>query len=257
MQPGFSKKIRYFSAIILMPMYRKCLLLLCCLLMVRLVSAQLPAPDGYHLMADQVYTTAGQWQGKMDLYLTQKAEKPTPLVIFIHGGGWVHGRKEDEKDFSVFFGLQYAVANVEYRLADVAPAPAAIQDCRCALFYLIGNAKKLNLDVQHVVVMGGSAGGHLALMTALLGNDHRFDQNCAYTDKFHISAIVDKYGPTDLNRWEAIRKASKASSAWMGGRADDTVWVNTLSPISYITKNAPPTLIIHGDKDHTVPPQQS
>src|SRR5690349_20728504 len=101
--------------------------------------------------------------------------------------------------------------------------------------------------------MGISAGGHLALMTGLLGNDHRFDQACSYSDKFHISVIIDKQGPADLNRWETIGKPGKASSAWLGGKENDTVFVNTLSPISYVSKKSPPTLIIHGDKDNTVP----
>lgn len=219
--------------------------------------AQLPAPADYKLLADQVYTTAGEWEGKMDIYLPENVLGPRPLMIFIHGGGWVHGSKEKEKEFASFFDDKYAVANIEYRLADVAPAPAAIEDCRCALFYLIKNAGKLNLDIKRIGVMGISAGGHLALMTGLLGKDHRFDQHCNATDSFNISLIIDKQGPADLNRWENVRKPNKASSAWLGGRGEDTVFINTVSPISYVSKNAPATLIIHGDKDNTVPMQQS
>ena len=235
----------------------KVLFSICALLLVKLNYAQLPAPENYNLLPNQVYATVGQWNGKMDLYLPKAANKPTPFIIFIHGGGWVHGSKEKEKEFAAFFNDNYAVANIEYRLADAAPAPAAIEDCRCALFYLIANAKKLNLDTRHIGIMGISAGGHLALMTGLLGKDHRFDKNCTPTASFHVSVIIDKQGPADLNRWESVRKPEKASSAWLAGRGNDTVFVNTLSPISYITKNAPPTLIIHGDKDHTVPLQQS
>src|SRR5690606_5817577 len=118
-------------------------------------------PEGYKAQIDVVYTQVNGWDGRMDLYTNPNSEKPTPVVINIHGGGWNHGVKESQTGYGSFFKNGYAVANVEYRLVDVAPAPAAIQDVRCALIYLYKHAKELNIDTNKIVVMGGSSGGHL------------------------------------------------------------------------------------------------
>jgi acetyl esterase/lipase len=117
-------------------------------------------PENYLAKIDVVYTRVNNWDGRMDLYTNPDAEKPTPLVINIHGGGWNHGAKETQTGFGSFFNNGYAVANVEYRLVDVAPAPAAIQDVRCALIYIYRHAEELNIDTNKIVVMGGSSGGH-------------------------------------------------------------------------------------------------
>ncbi|MFD0989905.1 alpha/beta hydrolase fold domain-containing protein [Mariniflexile jejuense] len=154
-------------------------------------------PDGYQSQIDVVYTQVNGWNGRMDIYTNPTTKTPTPIVINIHGGGWNHGEKESQTGFGSWFKNGYAVANVEYRLVNVAPAPAAIEDVRCALIYIIKNAKALNIDTNKIVIMGGSSGGHLALMTGLLGNDKRFDTNCNHDKTIKIAAIVDKYGVTD------------------------------------------------------------
>ena len=97
----------------------------------------------------------------MDLYLPPKTNKPTAIVINIHGGGWNHGVKESQGGFSTFFKAGFAVANIEYRLTGQATAPAAVEDTRCALIYLVKNAKALNIDVNKIVIMGGSRVGIL------------------------------------------------------------------------------------------------
>ena len=137
---------------------------------------QVEYPSGFSARLDVVYTKVkdlptGQacWEGKMDLYFPPKEKGPSPVVINIHGGGWNKGVKESQTGFSTFFKAGFAVANIEYRLTSQATAPAAIEDTRCALIYLIKNARELNIDVNKIVIMGGSAGGHLALMGGLLG----------------------------------------------------------------------------------------
>jgi acetyl esterase/lipase len=121
-------------------------------------------PAGFTSQLNVVYTKVKGWEGKMDIYMPSKTNKPTPVVINIHGGGWNKGVKESQTGFNTFFKAGYAVANIEYRLTQQATAPAAIEDTRCALIYLIKNADALNIDVNKIVIMGGSAGGHLALM---------------------------------------------------------------------------------------------
>lgn len=141
------------------------------------VFAQVPA--GVLQKLNVVYAINNGWEGKLDYY-QQTTKKKIPLVIYIHGGGWVHGNKNAEYDkIKVFIENGYSVANVEYRLANQSAAPAAIEDVNEAINYLLKNAKILNFDVNKVVVMGGSAGAHLALLAGLqsqskIYNHHKF-----------------------------------------------------------------------------------
>jgi acetyl esterase/lipase len=215
-------------------------------------------PEGFTSKIDVIYTTAKDWEGRMDLYLPPASKGPSPIVINIHGGGWNKGVKESQTGFSTFFKMGYAVANIEYRLSDQASAPAAVEDARCALIYLIKNAKELNIDVNKIVIMGGSAGGHLALMAGLLGNDHRFDTNCPGVENIKVAAIINKYGITNVWDWgngERIR--SKSMARWLGDRKDDRKFAMSVSPINYINKDNPPVFIVHGDADPVVPYEHS
>jgi acetyl esterase/lipase len=214
-------------------------------------------PEGYTAQLDAVYTKADGWDGRMDLYLPPKEKGPSALIINIHGGGWINGVKESQGGFSGFFKAGYAVANIEYRMADQAKAPAAVQDTRCALIYLIKNADALNIDVNKIVIMGGSAGGHLALMGGLLANDNRFDVNCASVKNIKVLAIIDKYGITDVNDWAYGLMKSKSAIKWLGNNATNDAFIKSVSPVSYLTKNSPPIFIVHGDADPTVPIQES
>ena len=210
-------------------------------------------PNNYKALIDVVYTKVGQWEGKMDIYLPQQDETSTPLVINIHGGGWNHGSKESQTGFGSFFKRGYAVANVEYRLVDVAPAPAAIEDVRCALIYLLNHSKQFNIDANKIVIMGGSSGGHLALMCGLLANDRHFDSNCEYNGEIKVAAIIDKYGVTDLvplNNWGSAKR-------WLGNGFGNLDFVKSVSPIYFVDKNSPPIFIVHGDSDPIVPYSQS
>ncbi len=215
-------------------------------------------PVGFTAQLNVVYATVNGWEGKMDFYLPPNTGKPTAIIMNIHGGGWNHGVKESQSGFTSFFKAGYAIANIEYRLTGQATAPAAVEDTRCALIYILKNAKSLNIDVNKVVVMGGSAGGHLALMAGLLGNQHIFDTNCDSAQKVKVAAIVNKYGITDVWDWAYGKNiTSKSATKWLGNKAKDEVFAKSVSPIQYVTKNAPPTFIVHGDADPTVPYQQS
>jgi acetyl esterase/lipase len=214
-------------------------------------------PAGFSRQIDVVYTHVGDWDGRMDVYLPAKGSKPTPVVINIHGGGWNHGTKEEQGGFSAFFKAGYAVVNVEYRLVQVAKAPGCIEDIRCALAYVIKNAKALNIDIDKIVISGGSSGGHLALMGGLLENDHRFDTNCPGVDNIKVAAIIDKYGIASVWDWGYGVIKSKSATNWLGVHATDKDFAMSVSPVTYVKKSSPPTIIIHGNADTTVPYQQS
>jgi acetyl esterase/lipase len=215
-------------------------------------------PTGFTRQIDVVYAKGKDWEQKLDIYLPPNNGKSTPVVINIHGGGWNHGTKESQTGFNTFFKMGFAVVNIEYRLTPQATAPAAVEDTRCALIYVIKNANTLNIDPNKVVVMGGSAGGHLALMAGLLANDHRFDGNCPGVDNIKVAAIIDKYGITDVWDWGYGKNVtSKSAGRWLGDKAKDEAFAKTVSPLQYVNKNNPPVFIAHGDADPTVPYQQS
>jgi acetyl esterase/lipase len=215
-------------------------------------------PKEYVAQIDVVYTKVKDWEGRADLYISPNAIKPTPVLINIHGGGWKSGVKETQGGFNTYFKAGFAVANMEYRLSGQATAPAAVEDTRCMLIYLIKNAKALNIDPNKIIIMGGSAGGHLALMGGLLANDHRFDTNCSGVENVKVAAIIDKYGIMDVWDWTyGPEHKSSSPKLWLGDKAKDDAFIKSVSPISYVTKNSPPIFIVHGDADPTVPYQQS
>lgn len=215
-------------------------------------------PAGYTEQIDVVYTKVNDWEGKLDLYLPPAQNGPSPIVINIHGGGWNKGNKESQTGFSGFFKRGYAVANIAYRLTGVATAPAAVEDTRCALIYLINNAKKLNIDPNKIVIMGGSAGGHLALMGGLLENNPIFDTNYKGAKNIKVAAIIDKYGITDVWDWGyGTLKTSKSATSWLGDKAKDKDFAKSVSPLYQVKKTSPPVFIVHGDADPIVPYEQS
>lgn len=214
-------------------------------------------PPGYTSSLNVIYTTAPGWEGKMDLYLPPKEKGLSPAIINIHGGGWLNGTKDTQGGFNSYFKAGFAVANIEYRLSGQATAPAAVEDTRCALIYLIKNAKALNIDVNRIIIMGGSAGGHLALMGGLLANDHRFDTNCAGEKNVKVAAIIDKYGIVDVGEKRYGKFRSGSEKKWLGDKVNDQNFIASVSPIEIVKKDSPPIFIVHGDADPTVPIQQS
>ncbi|WP_029164136.1 alpha/beta hydrolase [Anaerophaga thermohalophila] len=215
-------------------------------------------PEGFQDDIDVVYKVVEGWQGKLDVYYNKSSKEPTPLVINIHGGGWNHGEKESQRGFNNFFKNGFAVANVEYRLVDIAPAPAAVEDVRCALLYMIRHAEKYNIDTQRIVLMGASAGGHLALMAGLLNHNSLFDNDCDKVDiPFKIAGIINKYGVTDLTPVPKGDWNYSSVLKWLGTGKNSVEFAASVSPISYVDADSPPVFIVHGDADPIVPYSQS
>ena len=215
-------------------------------------------PDGYTSIIDAVYTRVGDWEGKMDLYVDLHSKQKLPVLLNIHGGGWNHGNKESQNGFNIFFKEKFAVANVEYRLVQTAYAPGAIEDIRSAIEYLKVNHLKFNLDPDNIILMGASAGGHLALMGGLLGNDRRFDKYCKNNSTdMKIKAVIDKYGPVDFTKKDDKFYNYKSLIWWMGEKSDSSDFRRLISPITYISDKSPHILIIHGTDDPIVPYSQS
>jgi acetyl esterase/lipase len=236
--------------------------------------AQTPAPDAQGIVAlwqkvrtipNVTYVKANGIEEKLDVYAI-RGQAPSPVVIFIHGGGWVQGTKEGSALSALpFIGMGYSVVNVEYRLANVSLAPAAIEDCRCALKWVIAHAKEqqYNFDASRIVIAGASAGGHLALTTGMLRPSDGFDRMCYTMDDPKIAAIVDFFGIADLpDMLEGPNKKPfpenwPYTTQWIGNQPNRMEIAKAASPMTYVRAGLPPTISIHGDKDPLVPYEHS
>jgi acetyl esterase/lipase len=216
------------------------------------------AGNQYTVMPDVVYGVQNNYQLKLDLWRNQSAKQPVPTVIYIHGGGWVFGdRTGATPQLFPYFQRGWNIVNVEYRMAYVSPAPAAVEDCRCALKWVIRNAKQYNLDVTRIVLTGHSAGGHLSLTSGMLTPDAGLDVECPGDEVLKVAAIVDWFGPTDVN--DILQGPNKKTYAeeWLGTQANREAIAKRASPLTYVSASNPPIIMIHGDVDAVVPYEQS
>jgi acetyl esterase/lipase len=239
---------------------RTCIAAIVCVLAATAAAAQTPTAawaagvaNDYQVFPDITYLTATNWEAKLDVY-TPRGAGPHPTVLHIHGGGWTGGSRESVILRAMpFLEMGLAVVNISYRLARVAEAPAAVEDCLCALRWVIRNAKQYNLDVTRIVVTGYSAGGHLALTTGMIPASAGLDRQCPGSEELKVAAIVNWYGITDVA--DLLDGANRRTYAvqWLGSRPDRVDVARRLSPMAYVRRDLPPTLTIHGDADPTVP----
>jgi acetyl esterase/lipase len=209
----------------------------------------------YSVDANITYQVAGGLPSKLDVYVPRGRPKPHPTVIYIHGGGWVKGSKEQyTMELLPFLQRGMAAVNVAYRLAGSASAPAAVADCRCALRWVGDHAEQYGLDLSRVVVAGHSAGGHLSLMTGMLDPAAGLDNECPGKLPIpRVAAIVDFYGVTDVA--DLLKEPNRRPFAvqWIGTTSRPEELAKRLSPLTYVRKGLPPVFAVHGDADETVP----
>jgi len=161
--------------------------------------------------------------------------------------------------------MGWNVVNVEYRMARVSLAPAAVEDCLCALRWVGAHAKDFNFDLSHLVVTGESAGGHLALTTGMIPTSAGLDRQCpggGFTSNTiaelpKVAAIISWYGITDLNDMLAGPNLRTYAVEWFGSIPDQAVIAKRVSPLTYVRAGLPPVLMIHGDSDPIVPYTQA
>jgi len=222
-------------------------------------------PAGVRVMKDMEY---GQGSGRpllLDLYLPEKSENPSPLIIWIHGGAWLAGSKDGGSPALQFTTTGFAVAHVGYRLSGEAAFPAQINDCKGAIRWLRANAKQYNINPEKFLVWGSSAGGHLAALVGTTGNVKDLEGTVNdLKESSRVQAVIDWFGPTDLlrmNETESDRRhdaPNSAESRLIGGPIlENKDKAAKASPTTYITKDMPHFLIMHGDHDLEVPIRQS
>lgn len=226
--------------------------------------------NAYTLVPNITYRTVSNWDAKLDIIQPRGLTAPNPTLINYHGGGWTAGTKESVTiSLLPYLQMGWSVVNVEYRLSDVALAPAAVEDSRCALRWVYKNAKQYNFDLKRIVTTGNSAGGHLAIIAAMLPASAGMDNTCAgdraggsnapgpnNTDELKVAAVVDWYGITDVNELLGGPNMKSYAVAWLGAMLNREEIAKQVSPMTYVRAGIPPLISVHGDADPTVPYSQ-
>ncbi|MGZ3777573.1 MAG: alpha/beta hydrolase fold domain-containing protein [Mucilaginibacter sp.] len=251
---------------------KKTLIFICLAIIALKVSAQSTNrvldifPKGTVLYDDLSYANDTLKKHLLDIYLPTQGKDSYPLIIWIHGGAWMSNDKYADMGYmkqtlKSFVDSGYAVASIDYRWSTMAIFPAQIQDCNQAIEYLYQHAEKYKIDRKRFALIGFSAGGHLANLVGLSNNDFVKD---FYTDgkkpHFKIRLVLDFYGPANLFTLKGndSKDAKNPINLLLGGTVTDKPdLAKEASPITYIDKNDPPFLIVQGEKDESVNPDQA
>jgi acetyl esterase/lipase len=223
-------------------------------------------PEGTKALRNLAYVTNGHDRQKLDLFIPPGATNPLPLIIWVHGGAWLGGSKEQNPALP-YLQQGYAVASLNYRLSQHAIFPAQMEDCKAAVRWLRAHAKEHNLDPDRFAAWGASAGGHLVALLGTAGDVKQFDVGSHLEFSSRVQAVVDFFGPTDLLQMGKQAPADSMinhdspdapEAKLIGGPVQENKKkAAAANPITYVSKTAPPFLILHGDKDNLVPYQQS
>ncbi len=235
-------------------------------------AAAVSLPAGVRMERDLAYIPDEDEAQRLDLYLPMTAPaRPLPLIVHIHGGGWIGGSKYPCPLLNMV-GRGYAVASIEYRFSQKAVFPAQIQDCQAALRWLRAHSAEYHLDPEKVGVIGGSAGGHLSALVGMAGGKNAFPKIGGHDDvSDRVNCVCNIYGPanfaTVMKQAEDdanVRNVFKFNmpgdpySALIGVSLNsDPEKTNAVSPVHYASKENPPMLILHGTHDTLVPYAQS
>lgn len=192
-----------------------------------------------------------------------RSESPRPAIVVIHGGGWIEG---DKSSFSTpknrppgntidFARLGFVAATINYRLAREAPFPAAVHDCKNAVRFLRAHAQEYHIAPDRIGVWGNSAGGHLALLLGMTGDDARLEGDGPHRDQSsRVQAVVSDSGPVDLLATHEAGMLHGAIEPFMGGRPEGRRLEDykRASPMYRIPKTMPPVQLIYGEDDNQV-----
>jgi len=217
---------------------------------------------------DVEYAMVDENSLRLDIYLPEpaatKAAKPK-LVVWVHGGAWRAGSKSDVPH-EKFTALGFAVASVDYRLSPVAQFPAQIHDIKGAIRFLRAKADVFGFDASSIVVAGSSAGGHLAALVGVSNGVQDLEGTTGGNRerKSDVQAIVSYYGASNLmtilaqSKPRGLEMRPPALQLLLGGQPTDVPELAKLaSPVRHVDAKDPPMLLIHGDADQQMPPDQS
>ncbi len=244
------------------------LLALCFPLLAQCQKAQ-TAPAGFQALRNLDYVGSGNQRQMLDLYLPiAKSDTPNALIVYIHGGGWSAGSKDQAE---VLVGLikgstPYAGASLNYRLTNQAQWPAQIHDCKAAIRWLRGHAKEYNIDPDKIAVFGISAGGHLVSMLGVTGGVKELEGDLGkhLDQSSRVTCVLDFCGPSNFLTFGGKGSVLDPDdpkgplAKLIGGPLKDRNEMGrNASPVTYLSQDDAPFLIIHGDKDTIVPYSQA
>lgn len=226
-------------------------------------TAHLPA--AYAMTADVTYLTADGIDLQLDVYAPRELETANPVVIYFHGGGWEGGSRERAVlSLMPWLEMGFTAVNATYRGSRVALAPAAVEDTRCVLHWVVANAQRYRFDIGRIVVTGDSAGSHLALMTGMLTAGAGFDRRCRDApvpdgegQEPRVAAVVNWSGATDVAELMDGHEARGFAVRWFGSQPERIELARQLSPLSHVRSGGPRVFTIHGDADGVVPHSQA
>jgi acetyl esterase/lipase len=214
--------------------------------------------EKYLVYPDVVYGTASNVPLKLDVWQRKDTKAQVPTLIYYHGGGWIFGdRTGATLYFLPYLEMGWNVINVEYRMASTSLAPAAVEDCRCALRWTIQNAKNYNIDINKIVLTGHSAGGHLSLISGMLPSGTGLDNECFGEEELKVAAIVNWFGISDVADLLDGPNWKNYALMWMGSQPNSKEIARRVSPLTYVRKGLPPIFSVHGDSDPVVPYSQA
>ncbi len=228
-----------------------------------------PVPQSTTVHRDIAYVTNGHERQKLDLYVPSAGDKPLPLIVWIHGGAFKMGSKEGvpfDPPPLAYLEQGYAVASLNYRFSQHALFPAQTQDCKAAVRWLRTHAAQYHLNPNKFGAWGPSAGGHLSAMLGVTGHVTAFEVGEYLDISSRVQCVVDYFGPTDFLQMDTQRLpdgqihdgADSPESELVGGAIQlNRAATARANPITYVTRDAPPFLIVHGDADPLVPHGQS
>jgi acetyl esterase/lipase len=223
------------------------------------IDLTIDVPESVVVEKNIEYGKGGNRPLQLDLYSPKERSGRRPTILFIHGGAWSGGYRQIYHYYCIKFAERgYVVATASYRLTGEAPFPAAVEDVKCAVRWLRANAKKLGIDPNRIAAAGGSAGGHLAMMIGFSSDVPELEGkggNAGTSSRAQV--VVDLYGPTDLT--DDFAKSRKEVIRFLGGKKFEEAsdMYRLASPVTHVTKDDPPTLILHGSIDSTVPIHQA
>jgi acetyl esterase/lipase len=223
-------------------------------------------PTDLELVKDVAYSPDGNKAHVLDILRLKSLPKdPMPVLVFIHGGGFVSGDKSAGYSHLMRFAKRgYFCASINYRSAYEKHFPGQLQDCKCAIRFLRAHAKDYNLDADHIGVWGGSAGGNLVAMLGVTGGVKEFEGDGGWQDQSsRVQAVVEYYGMTDFLAINDLVKQGKATERFMKQDGNTSIshllgvekwWENPelcrkASPTTYATNDDAPFAIFHGDLD--------
>jgi len=228
--------------------------------------------EGVEVLRDIEYAQRDSGPLLLDIYRpTGSINKPLPTILFFYGGAFQYGNKNQ---IGLYKGHDlpldgFAVVAINYRLSDVAPFPAAMEDGKAAVKWIKANAATYQLDANNIGVWGASAGG---MMAAFIGTSTEYGVRGkkmvrSRNDDYRVQAVVNYFGTTDFSQGDANQYPGSnlnwsAADSWpslfIGGPiGNQKNAVQVANPITYVSKDDPPMLIVHGEKDDIVPIHQS